>query len=689
MPTHPGLELFAAAALGLLVLAVQHLALRRHLRGRPAAPRRTPPVSILKPLCGVDDGLAGNLASFAALDYPEYEVLLGLRSADDPALAPAREAARRWPARFRIVLQRGEPGQNPKVNQLITLARAARHGVLVVSDSNVRVEAGYLSGIAALLEDEAVGLVTHPVAGVGEARLGSLFDALHLAGAIAPGVVAAKRLAGRDIVVGKSMALRRPDLEAMGGFEAVKDVLAEDYVMGVMVGQVLGKRVAVGHRPVQNVSERRSVRDFTSRYGRWSVLQRQAVGPLAYSAQALLNPVLLAAAGAALSRTPAALWLLAGTCAAKAAVDGASARVLRPAGFRAAQLALVPAKDLLVGAAWLWGLLRRDVAWRGTRLVVGRGTRIARSPQRHRPHRERGHVEPLDREAHPVAGDARARDVQERQVVVGGGVGEPALLGLGRAGQEVVVLALQRARDRLVERARPAGRLPLAAVPGGEGVAQVVDEVPAPQDEHPLVPERREGASEGEVPRRGEPGVEAELDHRHVGRGPQVHEHAPGPVVEPPLVARRSAPIAQQLRHASRQPGVARGGVRDAGKGVGEAIEVVDRLRPGGGGGAGVRPVPVRRDGEDGAGRGQRLAERAEGAAPAVVLDGVHRGAVAHEEDGHAGRWASVTAGRRVGHVRGSSLPGAGSEAARAEHGGQRRLQEVTAGCRRHRLRWR
>ena len=154
--------LLLAAVGGLAAIAAQHAILRAHVRQAPPVPSRSPPVSILKPLCGLDDGLEANLASFASLDHPDYEVLLGLRSADDPAFGIARWAARRWPRRFRVVLQRGEPGLNPKVNQLVTLARAARHDVLVVSDSNVRVERAYLSEIVAHLEDDGVGLVTHP-----------------------------------------------------------------------------------------------------------------------------------------------------------------------------------------------------------------------------------------------------------------------------------------------------------------------------------------------------------------------------------------------------------------------------------------------------------------------------------------------------------------------------------------------
>src|SRR5205823_5228095 len=154
---------------------------------------------------GLDDELAVNLERFATLRYPNYELLLGVRDARDPAWPLAAAAARRFPARVRVVLQRGEPGLNPKVNQLCTLAAAARHDLLVVSDSNVRVGDDYLWEIAALLDDAAVGLVTHPVVGVGEARLGSLMDNLHLAGSVGAGMIGAKNVAKKDIVVGKSM----------------------------------------------------------------------------------------------------------------------------------------------------------------------------------------------------------------------------------------------------------------------------------------------------------------------------------------------------------------------------------------------------------------------------------------------------------------------------------------------------
>jgi ceramide glucosyltransferase len=379
-----GVTLLVLAALGLAVLIAQHAALRLH-----CAPRRScgvpasfapPGVSILKPLCGIDDQLEENLAAFASLDYRDYEVLLGVRSTSDPAWELALRTVRRWPSRFRVVVQRGEPGLNPKVNQLIGLARAARNDLLVISDSNVRVQGGYLAEIADAFRDPDVGLVTHPVAGAGEQRLGSLFDNLHLAGSVAPGMVAAKRLVGQDVVVGKSMALRRADVEALGGFEAVKDVLAEDFVMGRWVTTRLGKRVVLARTPVVNVNERRGLADFYGRYARWSVMQRKAVGTPLYLAQGLLNPVLFAAAGLLISPTARTLAVAAGLVAAKVIVDGANGRVLRSGGFGLAELALIPAKDLLFAVAWLRGLVRDEVVWRGTRLRVLPGTHLVPAP---------------------------------------------------------------------------------------------------------------------------------------------------------------------------------------------------------------------------------------------------------------------------------------------------------------------
>ena len=368
--------LFAGCAFGLVLYALQLFAVVAHRRAPARTPRLRRGISILKPLCGLDDDLVANLECFAALDYAPYELLLGVRDRDDAAYPVAVAFARRFPRRVRVVLQRGMPGLNPKVNQLATLARAARFDMVVVSDSNVRVAPGYLDEIAAHLEDPGVGLVTHPIAGIGETRFGSLMDNLHLCASVGAGMIGVKRIVGKDIVVGKSMAMRKRDLAALGGFEAFADVLAEDYLLGKQIATTLGKRVVVGKAPVRNVSERRDTRDFYRRYRRWSVMHRQCIGGPVYAAQALLNPSMVAAAGWLVHPSLLTLGGVGVAVALKLAYDGAALAMLRGGRPPLAVLVASPAKDALLGCAWAVGLWRREIDWRGNPLRVLPGTRL-------------------------------------------------------------------------------------------------------------------------------------------------------------------------------------------------------------------------------------------------------------------------------------------------------------------------
>jgi ceramide glucosyltransferase len=372
------LGLFALACLGLLLLTVQLIAvaLFRRRSARSMSSARTPGISVLKPLCGVDDDLKRNLELFAQLDYPDYEVMLGVRNVRDAAFPIATEMVSRWPKRFRLVIQQGEPGLNPKVNQLITLAREAKHDLLVVSDSNVRVRSDYLTEIAALFEDKSIGLVTHAVAGVGEQRIGALMDNLYMTTHVSAGVIAAKVVAGQDLVVGKSMAFRRSDLAAMGGFESAKYVLAEDYTMGRRIASELGKRVCVASQPVLNVTQRRSVSEFIRRYQRWSVMQRQAVGYAVYASKALMNPFPTALVAFLCAPSLVTFAVVCGVAVLKSTVDAIAFSVLRRERVSPIALLVGPLCDLLVAGTWVHGLLNDRVNWRGNVLKVTAGTQL-------------------------------------------------------------------------------------------------------------------------------------------------------------------------------------------------------------------------------------------------------------------------------------------------------------------------
>ncbi len=397
------LVLFAAALVGFVLLFIQVGSLARHEREERKVPTAFPRVSILKPLCGVDDGLQESLERFTTLDYPSYEMLLGVEAESDPAYLVARRVEARHRGKVRVIVQRDEPGSNPKVNQLIGLARASTGALLVISDSNSRAHPGFLREIAAHLSDPAVGMVAHPVVGSGEEDLGAALDNLHIS-SLGMGVVGAKRVAGKDFAIGKTMTLRKSDLEKLGGFEAVQDILAEDFVLCRLVTGRLGLKMAMAQTPVESVVARRPVRQFYARYCRWSVMHRLMVPKTTYLAELLLNPFLLAALGFVLwpSRWTALAAL--GSAAVRTSVDALTVRLMRRQAVPLRLLVLSPLKDLLVGAAWLHGLTHDRVSWRGHPLRLTRGTRLLREAAPLAPARA---ANESDEPALPLAAGAR------------------------------------------------------------------------------------------------------------------------------------------------------------------------------------------------------------------------------------------------------------------------------------------
>lgn len=364
-----GLELVSLTGVGVLSLLA---GLHRFLRHRavPVAPRPVT-ASILKPLCGLDDDLVANLESFADLDGAE--VLLGVASTADAAWPVAVAMAAKHPGRFRVVLQRGEPGYNPKVNQLVTLAEEARHDLLVISDSNVLPDAGWLAEIDSLAKDPQNGVIVLPPVGGGSEDLGAALDALHIGVQVGPGL-GVMRLLGKPLVVGKTMAVRRDTLRRLGGMEAFVDVLAEDWVMGERVERELGLRVAVGTTPVRNVCRRRSLRTFLDRYQRWSVIHRHAIGAPTYLSQGLLTPTAWAVLACVADPGRSTLGALLAVAAARVLQDLVVLAGWPDVDRRLALLA--PLRDVAMALAWAYGWTANRVVWRGHTLRVATGTRL-------------------------------------------------------------------------------------------------------------------------------------------------------------------------------------------------------------------------------------------------------------------------------------------------------------------------
>jgi ceramide glucosyltransferase len=372
----------ALAAAGLSITVIQFLSVRRTLQLQQPAPVRDlplPPISILKPLKGIDDNLFDNLASFCTQDYPEYEIIFSLQDSNDPAERIVRAVKEKHPhCRISIIVERCNRGLNPKVNNLIPAYRVSRFDMVLISDSNVMVGPDYLRTIAAKLMQPGVGLVSNLIRGTDGRSLGAVLENLHLNSFIAGSVCFLDRVLNMPCVIGKSMLMRKADLEAIGGLQAVKDVLAEDYVIGREMHR-MGKGVVLSAYRVQNMNQYWGLRRFLNRHTRWGKL-RWKIGGYQYLSELLANPVLFGSLPLLLAgptRSTAALAAFTGMC--KVGIDRMQGKALGSHLTWRAYL-LGPLKDLIIGALWFVPLLSSTVVWRGNRYRIDRDSRLLPAP---------------------------------------------------------------------------------------------------------------------------------------------------------------------------------------------------------------------------------------------------------------------------------------------------------------------
>ena len=366
-------------ALSVAVYAAGAVSLARSRRRRGArVPGFFPPVSIVKPLSGLDDNLEENLESFFALDYPGYEVVFSFARRSDPAFAVARRVADHHPGVPSVfVVDAREPGGNSKVNRLSAALKYVRCRYILMADGNVRVHPEFLGRAVSFFFDRRVGLVSHLFRASGARTLGSRIESLHLNGALRAGTAALAGLFGVPCVVGKSILVSREALNAIGGIEALRDHLAEDFLLGKLVSEA-GFRVVLSGDEIETAEVSRSLSAAWSRQRRWAIL-RKRLGRVSYAAELLASPLpFFVAALAASGGTAAAI---ADACSLYLFRIGLEAALAERSGsFRPSDLLLAPVRDLAVAALFWAGLFGQRTSWRGRSLLVGPETRIVRAP---------------------------------------------------------------------------------------------------------------------------------------------------------------------------------------------------------------------------------------------------------------------------------------------------------------------
>ncbi|HWX55808.1 MAG TPA: bacteriohopanetetrol glucosamine biosynthesis glycosyltransferase HpnI [Verrucomicrobiae bacterium] len=365
-----------AGSLAYCVLVI--VASRRYLSVLTPPSRPTQPVSILKPLCGHDEGLEDNLRSFFEQDYREFEVLLALHRADDPAVTVAEKIMHEYKGKVetRLIITGESPVPNAKAHSLKRLVREARHELLVMADSDVRVTPDFLARLTAEFNDPRVGLVSCPYRAVPGRSLWSRLEAVGMNTELLGGVLVARMIEGMRFALGCAVAVRASVLNSMGGFEYLQEYLAEDFVMGHRAAE-LGHTVLLSSQLIEHRIGSQGIKQNMGHRLRWARSTRRS-RPAGYWGQIFTYPLTWALL---LWSVEPAAWpavlltlVLRGWAAWASAVDVAHDPLTRK------QWWLLPAQDVLGFLVWIGGFVGGTVVWRNRACTILRDGRLQVNP---------------------------------------------------------------------------------------------------------------------------------------------------------------------------------------------------------------------------------------------------------------------------------------------------------------------
>lgn len=365
-------------AVGLIASAIFYvieiLSANQFFRPRPAVrPPFTPPVTILKPLKGVDVELYDNLATFCRQIYPTFELICGVASSDDPAIGVVRRLQRDFPqVDLSLVIDGRVYGSNYKVSNLHNMYRHAKHDVIVLADSDIRVGPDYLTHVVEPLRDRRVGVATCLYRAVNTGGLPTLVESLFINTDFGNLVMLARKVETASYAFGATIAMRREVLEEIGGFLPIANLLADDYEIGFRVSQ-RGYVNELSTEVVDTVLAVGSWRRLYEHQLRWARTYR-VNRPGGYFGSILTHGTFWALLNLLLNGFSLASCLVSGSLLALRYV--AAARMawthLRT-DHTLGEIALVGPKDLFVTAVWFAAFAGNTVVWSGHRFEVDRG----------------------------------------------------------------------------------------------------------------------------------------------------------------------------------------------------------------------------------------------------------------------------------------------------------------------------
>jgi ceramide glucosyltransferase len=343
-------------------------------RRNTEAASNLPPISILKSIKGADPEMYSALRSHCLQDYPEYEVLFGVSELNDPALPILEKLIAEFRDRkMRVVTCLDQLGPNRKVSTLAQLAALAAHEMVVVNDSDIFVPANYLRTLASELQRSGVGLVTCLYRGVPAITLPSKLESLGISTDFAAGVLAAQEIErGLHFGLGSTLAFRKHDLVAIGGFEAIRDYLADDYELGRRISNQ-GLRLELSRAVVETHLPAYDLAGFFRHQLRWARTIRFA-RPAGYAGLLLTFTLPWAVLTVAVAQAAPWAWgLLAAAVFARLGAALITGMVVLRDRWLPRCLWLLPLRDFLAPIIWLCSWAGRKIVWRGLVFEIEEG----------------------------------------------------------------------------------------------------------------------------------------------------------------------------------------------------------------------------------------------------------------------------------------------------------------------------
>ena len=346
----------------------------RKLKFPALAAGEFPPVSILKPLKGVDPKIWDCFCSHCEQNYPHFQIVFGVSETSDPAIEIVRKLQVKYPAlAIELILCERGLGTNTKVSNLAQMLPLAKHDLLVVNDSDIEVPPDYLRTLAAELRDSTIGLVTCLYYGVAASTFGSRLESLSISTDFAPGVLTARFLERTlRFGLGSTLAFRRNDLQAAGGFDALLDYLADDYELGRRIAAT-GKEVVLSSEVVATFLPPYNLREFLSHQLRWARTIRD-VRRWGYAGTVFTFGVAWTLVNVITSRGAPWAWaLLVVTLIARLSSAYAAAVLVLGDPTFLSNIWLLPVRDLLAPFIWVASFMGNTIRWRGDAFTLKKG----------------------------------------------------------------------------------------------------------------------------------------------------------------------------------------------------------------------------------------------------------------------------------------------------------------------------